>query len=45
MNLYSFLEIKNTERCVLLFMHTCFFFYKKHDFKKHEAEITGPVDC
>ena len=21
------------------------FFYKKHDFKKHEAEITGPVDC
>ena len=20
-------------------------FYKKHDFKKHEAEITGPVDC
>ena len=21
-----------------------FFFYKKHDFKKHEAEITGQVD-
>ena len=25
--------------------HTRLFFYKKHDFKKHEAEITGPVDC
>ena len=25
--------------------YTCFFIYKKHDFKKHEAEITGPVDC
>ena len=21
------------------------FFYKKHLYKKHEAQITGPVDC
>ena len=25
-------------------IHVFFYYYKKHDFKKHEAEITGPVD-
>ena len=36
----------NLERNIDIYVFcTRLFFYKKDDFKKHEAEITGPVDC
>ena len=39
--IYSFVIIS----CHMVLAYTRLSFYKKHDFKKHEAEITGPVDC